>query len=418
MPQPATPNRIWPWVLVALLWIVALLNYLDRQVIFSIFPVLQAELHANSVELGLTSTVFLFTYALFSPFAGYIADGFGRARVIIGSLVVWSSACFAASHMHSIFGILVSRAGMGVSEAFYIPAALALIVETHGERSKSLATGIHQTGCYAGIIIGGVVGGLAGQSYGWRLLFAVLGLIGIAYALLLWSFLRSPRLQSSPAPAERLNLAPLVHSSGLRWFAAVFMAYSAATWILYTWLPLYLYQRFHMTLAAAGFEATFWIQAACFLGAFGGGYVADRPSSNSARRRLFVQMTGLAVACPFLMVLSHSQSQGIAVIALISIGLGRGCFDASTAPVLASIVDVRLCSTAYGVLNCVGSIVGGVGALAGGWLRQRKSFSIIFEVAALGLALAVAGLVVLLRNNSARPPAAQCISPEPSIARG
>ena len=404
MPGSKRLYRIWPWLLVALLWIVALLNYLDRQVIFSIFPLLQSELHANSFELGLTSTIFLITYALFSPFAGYIADGFGRARVIVGSLVVWSVACFAASHASSILGMLGSRAAMGISEAFYIPAALALIVDIHGEKSKSLATGIHQTGCYAGIILGGTLGGMAGQSFGWRRLFAALGVIGLAYAILLWAVLRTRKRCLQKERTERLDITPLLHSSGLRLFAGVFTAYSAATWILYTWLPLYLYQRFHMSLAAAGFEATFWIQASAFAGAFGGGFLADRPSLNGGHRRLLVQTLGLVLAGPFLLVLGHSTSQLIMVVALISIGLGRGCFDANTAPVLANIVGLRLCPTSYGVLNCVGSIAGGLSALVGGWVRDHNSFSLMFELAAFGVGLAVLGLIILMRHPAASQP--------------
>jgi MFS family permease len=408
--------RIWPWLVVALLWVVALLNYLDRQVIFSIFPLLQKELHANSIELGLTSTIFLFTYALFSPFAGYIADVFGRSRVIIGSLVVWSLACIGASQVHSVLGMLGSRAGMGVSEAFYIPAALALIVEIHGERSKSLATGIHQTGCYTGMILGGTLGGMAGQSFGWRPLFAVLGIIGVAYAVLLYAVVRTRKSRFSEQRAARLDIAPLLHNSGLRLFTGIFMAYSIATWIIYTWLPLYLYQRFHISLLAAGFQATFWIQAACFVGAFGGGFLADRPSLNSGRRRLLVQIFGLSLACPFLLVLSHSTSQVVVVIALITIGLGKGCFDANTTPVLVNLVDVRLCSTSYGALNCAGSIVGGLGALAGGWMRQQENFSLVFDLAGFGVALAVLGLVILTRHLTVVPPKENRVGSQPSIA--
>ena len=403
MTKPDRFRTAWPWLLLALLWVVALLNYLDRQVIFSIFPVLQTELHASSVELGLTSTVFLFTYAAFSPFAGYLADVFGRSRMIVISLAVWSLACFISSHAHSMLGVLASRAAMGISEAAYIPAALALLTEIHGEKSKSLACGIHQSGCYVGIILGGTLGGLAGESFGWRPLFEILGLFGVAYAIALWVVLRMKNRESSfNGRTERPDITPLLRNSHLRVFTFVFMMYSIATWMIYTWLPLYLYQKFHISLAAAGFEATFWIQAASFAGALIGGFLADRPSANPRRGRLLVSTLGLALAFPFLLILNHSSSLVIAALALITIGLGRGCFDANTAPVLSSIVGTRLCSTSYGVINCAGSLIGGVGALAGGLLRQRKDLSIAFDVAGLALGLAVVGLFILMRNTSTR----------------
>lgn len=391
-------EKIWPWLLVAALWVVALLNYLDRQVIFSIFPLLQTDLHASSLELAWTSTVFLITYGAVSPFAGYIADRFGRARIILASLMIWSMAALVTGHVHTIAGMLWSRGWMGVSEAFYIPAALALIVKVHGERSRSLATGIHQTGCYTGMIIGGAVGGLAGEKFGWRPIFGVLGIVGIAYAIILWAVLRIGRRRIAGGELARLNLAPLLHSRKLALFTGVFMAFSAATWILYTWLPLYLYDHFHMSLAAAGFEATFWLQTASYVGAFGGGFLADRSVSRFANGRIWVQMAGLALACVFLMVFSHTSVQLLVIIALVSVGIGRGCFDANTAPILTKLIGPELCSTGYGVLNCAGCLIGGAGALLGGWLRQRHDFSLVFGAAGWSLALAVLGLFLLTRE--------------------
>jgi MFS transporter, Spinster family, sphingosine-1-phosphate transporter len=418
MTKPDRFYTAWPWLLLALLWVVALLNYLDRQVIFSIFPVLQTELHASSVELGLTSTVFLFTYAAFSPFAGYLADVFGRSRMIVISLAIWSLACFISSHAHSMIGVLGSRAAMGISEAAYIPAALAFLTEIHSEKSKSIACGIHQSGCYAGIIVGGTLGGMAGESFGWRPLFEILGVVGVAYAVFLWAVLRKRnRVSLLNRPTERLDISPLLRSAYLRIFTFVFIMYSIATWMIYTWLPLYLYQKFHISLAAAGFEATFWIQTASFAGALTGGFLADRPSNNPRRGRLLVSTLGLALAFPFLLILNHSNSLVIAALALITIGLGRGCFDANTAPILSSLVGPRLCSTSYGVINCAGSLIGGVGALAGGLLRQRKDLSIAFDVGGLALGLAVVGLFILMRNASTGLSDGSCVS-QPSVVEG
>jgi MFS family permease len=382
-----------------LLWVVALLNYLDRQVIFSIFPLLQNDLKASSIELGLTSTIFLFTYAVMSPFAGFVADRFGRDRVIIVSLVIWSSTCFLASHVHSMLAMMWTRAGMGVSEAFYIPAALALIVSVHPEGSKSLATGIHQTGCYTGMILGGTLGGLAGQSFSWRQLFGALGLTGVAYSFFLWlAFHLARQRKESPGAGAQLDLKPLFRNGSLMLFTGIFMAYSVATWILYTWLPLFLFEKFNMTLAEAGFEATFWLQTASYVGAFAGGLLADRSIRTSSYGRFWVQLTGLALAAPFLLVLSLTTDRLIMILALISIGVGKGSFDANTTPILERLEDPKLCSTAYGILNSGGCIVGGLGALAGGWLRQQKNFSLLFSLAGVSIALAVLGLYQLTRR--------------------
>src|SRR6185437_9322002 len=222
----------WPWVLLALLWGVAALNYLDRQVIFSIFPLLERDLHASSMQLGLTSTLFLVTYGLASPFAGVAADRFGQGRIILMSLVIWSVAGYFAGRSVNMTEMLWTRAAMGLSEAFYIPAALGLLVKVHEERFRSLATGIHQTGCYAGIIAGGTIGGMAEHSYNWRSIFAVLGIIGVAYSIVLFAFLRSRPTTHVGGTTQRVNFGVLLQSLGLRIYTGVFMAFSIATWML------------------------------------------------------------------------------------------------------------------------------------------------------------------------------------------
>lgn len=384
-----------------------MLNYLDRQVIFSIFPLLQHDLQASSVQLGLAGTLFLLTYGLASPFAGYAADRFGHARMILLSLTIWSAASIFAGLTRTMPELLWTRAAMGLSEAFYIPAALGLLVKVHEERFRSLATGIHQTGCYAGIIAGGTLGGLAEHSYGWRSLFMMLGSVGVGYAVVLWLSLRAPRDRSAEVVVKP-EFGPLLRNVSIILYIFVFVVFSIATWMLYTWLPLYLYEHFHMSLIAAGFEATFWLQCASFAGAFLGGVFADRLQERFSTARVLVQGGGLALACPFLILLSHTNSQVVVIVALITIGLGRGCFDSNTAPILAQFVGTERCSTAYGLLNCAGCLVAGLTTLLGGWMRQHVSFSLIFVGAGLTLVAGVGCLLLLARRQQQALLAAAC----------
>lgn len=149
-------KSVYPWVLVALLWFVFLLNYLDRQVIFSVFPLLQKNLKLTDLELGLLSASFLWVYAIASPLTGYLADRFGRKKVIVASLMVWSVMTWATGKARNFGELLAVRGLMGVSEAAYLPAGLAMIADHHSERTRSLATGIHYSGAYLGIVLGGV----------------------------------------------------------------------------------------------------------------------------------------------------------------------------------------------------------------------------------------------------------------------
>jgi MFS family permease len=177
------------WVLVGLLWAVAVLNYLDRQLLVNMARPIKGDLGIADAPFGLFSSVFLWVYGFCSPFAGYLADRVGRKPVIIASLGIWSAATLFTGFVTSFEQMLVARALLGVSEAFYMPAAVALIVDHHAARTRSRATGLHLSGVYVGSVLGGLGGWLA-EHQGWRFGFVMFGSVGVAYALFLVIVLR------------------------------------------------------------------------------------------------------------------------------------------------------------------------------------------------------------------------------------
>jgi MFS family permease len=389
------------WLLVATLWGVALLNYLDRQVIFSLFPLLKSELQISDKQLGLFGTVFLWVYALLSPISGYLADRFGRARIIIISLLVWSIITWLTGHARSFEELIVLRALMGVSEACYIPAALALITDYHAKGNASLATGIHNSGIYAGIILGGAGGGWMGEHYGWRSAFIVLGIAGVAYTAVVVSVLRGERTaRREESPITKLQflaaLRELLALRGFKTLALVFGSFSIANWAIYTWLPLYLYERFQLSLTAAGFSATFYIQAASIAGILLGGLLADRWSRGSPRGRILTQALGVALAAPCLFLVGFTASMALLIPALVIFGLGRGFYDCNTMPVLAQIARSDLRSTGYGIFNLIGTLSGGAIAAAAGILKNIIGLGGVFQLAAILLLIST---VMLMRLN-------------------
>jgi MFS family permease len=390
--------------LVALLWVVALLNYLDRQIIFSVFPLLKVDLRLTDLQLGLLGTVFLWLYGLLSPISGFLADRFGRARIIIASLLVWSLVTWLTGYARNFNELIAARALMGLSEAFYIPAALALITDYHARGRLSLATGIHTSGIYAGIVLGGAGGGWLGERYGWRFAFTALGVAGIVYTVFLWLALRG---RQAPTREEEVGAKPqfwpalreLFRLPGFKTLTLVFGSFSLANWAIYTWLPVYLYERFNMKLAAAGFSATFYIQAASFGGILLGGWLADLWSRNSARGRVLTQCIGVALAAPCLFMVGFTASTALLITGLILFGLGRGFYDCNTMPVLSQIARSGLRSTGYGIFNLVGTLTGGVIAAAAGVLKNVIGLGGVFQIAAL-LLLVSAVMLARLRIES------------------
>lgn len=392
----------YAWMVVACLWFVWLLNYLDRQAFYSVFPLLQSNLRLSDFQLGLLSTSFLWVYAIASPLAGYLADRFGRKNIIVMSLLVWSLMTWATGKARNFQELLWARGLMGISEAAYLPAGLAMIADYHSGSTRSRATGLHFSGGYLGIVLGGIAGGWIGEHYGWRRAFAVLGIVGIAYALFAAGVLREnptpPEQKASRTKMESAgviaSLRELCSTRAFSTLTVVFGITSLANWLIYTWMPIYLYERFHMSLLSAGFSATFYIQAGSIGGIVLGGILADRWSSRCARGRLFTQAVGLALVGPFLCIVGIAASPGLLFVALTVFGIGRGAYDSNCMPVLCQIARPGLRATGYGFFNFVGTVAGGTIAAAAGAMKSSLGLGGIMEV--VGVLLLV-GAFLLFR---------------------
>ncbi|NCU04492.1 MAG: MFS transporter, partial [Chitinophagaceae bacterium] len=192
--SPSGDRGFYPWVVVGLLWVVALLNYMDRQMLSTMKPSMMldiAELQ-TATNFGRLMAIFLWIYGFMSPVAGMIADRVNRKWLIVVSLFVWSAVTLAMGYAQNFTQLYWLRAAMGVSEALYIPAGLALIADYHSDKTRSLAIGIHMTGLYMGQALGGF-GATIASAFSWKTAFHTFGLIGIVYAVVLMLFLREKK---------------------------------------------------------------------------------------------------------------------------------------------------------------------------------------------------------------------------------
>jgi predicted MFS family arabinose efflux permease len=391
-------DRKWDhnrWLLVGLLWFVWFLNYLDRQVIFSVFPLLQAELKLNGLQLGLISTAFLWVYAIAGPAAGYLADHFSRKRIIVFSLFLWSAVTFATGHARNLPELLTARALMGITEACYLPAGLALIAAYHDERTRSKATGIHYTGGYLGMALGGVLGAWLGSRYGWRAAFLALGVIGIAYTFVIAGMIGDRRPEKSSVRRRGLlsSIREMFAVPGYKTMFIVFAAMSIGNWIVYTWLPLYLYECFGMDLTSAGFTATFYLQAGSVIGIMFGGWLADRWSRSQVKARLWTQAWGLAAAAPFLFLSGFTHSVSVIIAGMIVFGIGRGMYDCNGMPALCQIARDDQRATGFGLFNFIGPFAGGIAAAGAGALKSTLGIRGALEISGVLLLLSAALLM-------------------------
>lgn len=379
-PPPPAPSPLrTAWLMVALLLPVALLNYLDRQLVATMQKSIMGSVDdlKTQAQWGHLLAWFKWTYALASPFAGYVADRFGRRHVIALSLFVWSADTWATAHATSYDQLLATRAIMGLSEAFYIPAALALIADHHGTATRSRAVGLHQIGIYIGVMLGSLGGYVADDpALGWRWAFTGLGLLGVAYALPLWWWLRdTPRDAATPPARPDVAVGELLGNRDFRLLLLYFTLPALAGWVVRDWMPSVLQKDLGLTQGLAGVSAVVWWQGAAILSALGGGWLADRWMRRSPRGRQQVSALGMSLIVPALLGVGIVIGQGslpLAIAFLVLFGLGWGLFDSNNMPILAQIARPDQRATGYGLMNLASISCGGLADVGFGWLRDHQ----------------------------------------------
>ncbi len=405
-----TPLRAW--LIVALLWCVGFLNYLDRVMITTMRQSIMDAIPMSDAQFGLLTTVFLIVYGVLSPFAGYLADRFNRSHVIIISLIAWSLVTWLTAHATTYGQLLATRALMGVSEACYIPAALALIADYHRTKTRSLANGVHLSGVMVGAGMGGI-GGMIAESHGWSQAFAWFGQIGVVLAVVSAFFLRDIRaVVASPsvdlAPEEKVNLGEALRS--LFRSRAFLMALGhwgllgMSVWAVVGWMPTYLKEHFSLGQGIAGLSATGYYQGASIVGVLFGGYWADRWSRTRLNSPVLVPLIGLIVAAPAILLATSTDYLPLAIVGLMIFGLTKSFSDANMMPILTLISDRRYRATGYGVLNMCACLVGGLTIYAGGALRDAKiDVSTIFHFGAGSIAVCAVLLYFIYQRTAQKP---------------
>jgi MFS family permease len=372
------------WLVVILLFFVGLLNYLDRIMITTMRTSIKEAIPMTDAQFGLLTSVFLWIYGILSPFAGFLADKYSRSRVIVISLFVWSLVTWMTIHAQTFQQLLLTRALMGISEACYIPAALALIADYHRGRTRSLATGIHMAGIMLGQSLG-FIGGSVAENYEWTTAFSVIGIIGIAYAAILVFFLRdAPRQTEVNAVKEKVQFWPAVkalfNNSGFLKILSFWGLLAAVGWLVMGWLPSFYKEKFQLNDEMSGLYATGYLYPLSMLGVLLGGFWADRWTKSNPRARILVPAIGLCIAAPFVFTASFTSVIPLTIACFMVYGLLRSFSDTNMMPILCMVADERYRATGYGILNLSACIVGGIGIFAAGALRDAHvDFNLLFR---------------------------------------
>lgn len=367
-------SKYYPWVVVGLLWVVALLNYMDRQMLSTMKEAMSHSIPEleKAETFGNLMAAFMWIYGLMSPFAGAIADRMNRKWLIVASLFVWSSVTLLMGFTHDFSTLYILRMVMGLSEAMYIPAALALIADFHTGKSRSLAIGVHMTGLYVGQALGGF-GAMLSHHLSWESTFIYFGLFGTLYALVLATFLHETDAQlarikngAKTNESQSNGLNNVVQSFGKIlssvpfWGMLIFFtATSLPGWATKNWLPTLFEQNLHLNMQVAGPISTATIALSSFIGVFVGGAISDRWVRTNVKGRVYTSAMGLGMMAPALAFLGFGSSYWSVIGGGFLFGFGLGFFDTNNMPILCQFFSSRYRSTAYGVMNMSGVIAGG-----------------------------------------------------------
>lgn len=403
-------KKIYPWIVVALLWGVALLNYMDRQMLSTMKDSMQIDIVElqSATNFGRLMAIFLWIYGLMSPVAGMIDDRFNRKWLIVGSLFVWSSVTYLMGVAQTFEQIYWLRALMGVSEALYIPAGLSLIADYHSGRSRSLAVGLHMTGLYTGQAIGGF-GATVAAAFSWQTTFHWFGIIGILYAFLLVVFLRDKKREvemkiqpSAVQPKESLwqSLKKLTGSVAFWIILLYFAASSLPGWATKNWLPTLFSENLNLPMSEAGPISTFTIALSSFVGVLFGGSLSDRWVQKNLKGRVYTSAIGLGLTIPSLLLLGMGHHIVSVVGAGLLFGIGFGMFDANNMPILCQFVSSRRRATAYGVMNMTGVFAGAaITDLLGQW-TDGGNLGMGFAMLSIVIAVVVCCQLIFLRPKT------------------
>jgi MFS family permease len=379
------------WLVVGLLFVIGALNYLDRIMITTMRSSILDAIPMSDAQFGLLTSAFLWTYGILSPFAGFLADKFNRSRVILVSLFVWSIVTWMTAYSRTFEQLLFTRILMGISEACYIPAALALIADYHRDRTRSVATGIHMTGVMVGSSLG-FLGGWIAENHDWNSVFIFFGLFGVVYSIVVATVLRDPpeiaAVATEKKSDERISFFPIAKNLFSKRCYCLMLGYwgllGVVGWLVVGWLPTYYKEQFNLSQGIAGLYATGYLYPAQIIGLLLGGVLADRWTRIHRLARIHVPAIGLCIAAPCVFIASGTSVLAVAVIAFMVYGVTRAFGDTNMMPMLCLVADQRYLATGYGILNFFSTIIGGVALYAGGVMRDSNiNLSVIYKFAAL-----------------------------------
>jgi MFS family permease len=394
----------YPWELIVLFWLAYFFNQADRMIYNVVLPSLSKDLGLNDVQGGLVASVFMLTYAVLVPVAGYAGDVFRRKWIVFWSLLVWSAATLLSGLSTGLVGLIVFRGlSTGGGEAFYYPSANSLIGQYH-QRTRALAMSLHQTSAYVGMVASGLVAGWMAERYGWRSPFYVFGLIGVVLAAVMFFRVKDvghPSPEPGSAGRERLPLRAVLRAVARKrtvWaLCLAFSGFNFVGWSYFTWMPTFLHEKFGLSLKNAGFSSMFYSNLFALIGVLVAGKLSDAWAPRRRTLRMECEFAGLLLGAPFIALMALTDNLVLCYVGLAGFGLCRGIYDSNLFAALFDVIEPRYRASAVGAMLAVCFAISSLGPTMLGW--AKSTVGLTPGIAALSLIFVASAVVILVATK-------------------
>ena len=390
--------KISEWQLLIILWFAFFLNQADRQIFNVTLPLIRGDIDLTDAEFGLIASSLIWTYGFLVPIAGFLGDIFSRRNILAFCILFWSISTFFTGFASGLIPfILLLGIATGGGEAFYAPSANALLSEKY-TKNRAFALSIHQTAIYFGIILSGVLAGYIGEQYGWRRSFNVFGLAGIVLSIIFMIRIKSGQkiIRKSMADIKK----SLVEAIGVFRKPTVIMLTLAFACMVFvnvgylTWMPLFLIEKYNMSVTYAGFSSLIYHHVGAFFGVMIGSRLSDKLALTDPKKRLVIQSVALIGGAPFIFLMGFTDSQVITYTALALFGVMRGVYDSNIFASLYEVVKPSTRSSATGFMLMFAFLMGAFAPLILGILKPTLGLAASFSSLSIFYALA-AGFIFL-----------------------
>ena len=260
-----------------ILFLLNLLNYIDRQVLYAVLPLLQTDLHLTDFQLGTLASAFMLVYMCYAPLVGYLADRMNRPKLIAISALVWSGATLFCARAKNYISLLIPRALIGVGEGGFTSIAQPFLAEHYPKEKHAPVLALFAMALPIGSALGYLLGGIVGQYGSWRVAFMIAGVPGVFLALLAWMLLKDKaREKITHARPALKDYLPLFQNKP---FLSVCFAQAMSTFVmggLAAWMPMYLHRYVRLDTAQAGTQFGILVIVAGAIGTYTGGKLAAK----------------------------------------------------------------------------------------------------------------------------------------------